>query len=83
VPDVARTGSTDRHLDREETVHHEPTARRPRTWPWRRLGFAYGFTLVGASLTLCLGMLVSTRASSSGPVRTPTVETSERFRPQK
>jgi hypothetical protein len=57
--------------------------RRPRSWPWGRLGWAYGFTLVGASLTLCLGMLVSTGASSSGPVRTPTVETSERFRPQK
>jgi hypothetical protein len=54
--------------------------RRPRTWPWSRLGWAYGFTLVGVSLTLCLGMLVSTAASSPGPAGTPTVETSERFR---
>jgi hypothetical protein len=55
--------------------------RRPRTWPWRRLGWAYGLTVVGASLALCLGMLVSAAVRSSAPVRTPAVETSERFRP--
>ena len=58
--------------------------RRPRTWPWERIGWAYGFTLVGAVLTLGLGMLVS-KAMSSSPdsARPPAVhvETSERFRP--
>ena len=58
--------------------------RRPRTWPWGRIGWAYGFTLVGAILTFGLGALVST-VTSSPPVstRTPTVhiETSTRYRP--
>ena len=54
--------------------------RRPRTWPWARMMWAYGFTLVGASLA---GLLVSTVSSSSRPAKTPAVhvETSERFRP--
>ena len=52
--------------------------RRPRTWPWARMMWAYGFTLVGASLA---GLLVST-VISSRPAKTPTVhvETSEGFR---
>lgn len=56
--------------------------RRPRTWPWGRLWWAYGFTLVGAFLTFGLGMLVSTTISSSDSARPPAahVETSERFR---
>jgi hypothetical protein len=55
---------------------------RPRTWPWARIGFAYGFTCVGALLALCLGMVVSTALSSTRSSRTPTVnvDTSERFR---
>ena len=57
--------------------------RRPRTWPWARIGWAYGFTSLGACLALCAGMIVSAVISSSGPGRTPTVhvDTSERFRP--
>jgi hypothetical protein len=57
--------------------------RRPRTWPWARMVWAYGFTLVGATLTLCIGLLVSAVISSSTPARNPTVhvETSQRFRP--
>jgi len=57
--------------------------RRPRTWPWGRIGWAYGFTLVGAALILGLGTLVSAVTSSPGFARTPIVhiETSERFRP--
>jgi hypothetical protein len=57
--------------------------RRPRTWPWARIGWAYGFTSLGACLALCLGMIVSAVVSSSRPAHTPTVhvDTSERFRP--
>ncbi len=33
--------------------------RHLRTWPWKRLAWAYGFTLVGAALTLFLGLLIS------------------------
>ena len=57
--------------------------RRPRTWPWARIGYAYGFTSIGACLALSLGMIVSAMLSSSRPAHTPTVhvDTSERFRP--
>ncbi|HJZ77749.1 MAG TPA: hypothetical protein VKE51_38740 [Vicinamibacterales bacterium] len=54
--------------------------RNPRTWPWARVAWAYGFTLVGA---VCIGPLVSAPFSSAAVTRPPTVhvETSERFRP--
>jgi hypothetical protein len=56
--------------------------RRPRSWPWARLGWAYGFTFIGAVLAFSLGAIVSTVISSSTPPRLPAVhvETSERFR---
>jgi hypothetical protein len=56
--------------------------RRPRTWPWTRMMWAYGFTFVGASLALGIGLLISTVVSSRS-ARSPTVhvETSQRFRP--
>lgn len=55
--------------------------RNPRTWPWARLGWAYGFSLVGATTTLCIGLLVSAAISSSRLAKTPVhVETSQRFR---
>jgi len=56
--------------------------RRPRSWPWARLGWAYGFTFIGAVLALSLGAIVSTAIASSTPPRTPAVrvDTSERFR---
>jgi hypothetical protein len=59
--------------------------RRPRTWPWARLGLAYGLTLVGACLAFFLGATVSAVISTSRPAHTPTVhvETSERFRPSR
>jgi hypothetical protein len=57
--------------------------RRPRTWPWARMVWAYGITLVGATSALWVGLAVSAVISSSGPARVPTVhvETSQRFRP--
>ena len=57
--------------------------RRPRTWPWARLGWAYGLTFVGACLAFFLGATVSAVISTSRPAHTPTVETAERFRPSR
>ena len=56
--------------------------RDPRTWPWTRLGWAYGFTAVGATVTLCVVLLFSAVVSSSRLARAPTphVETSQHFR---
>ena len=59
--------------------------RKPRTWPWARLGWAYGFTFVGATSALGFGLLVSTLiAASSSPGRAPTIriDTSQQFRLQ-
>jgi hypothetical protein len=54
---------------------------RPRSWPWARVGWAFGFTLVGAVVAVCLGLIVSVVTS---PLLTePTVvhiETTQRFR---
>jgi hypothetical protein len=57
--------------------------RNPRTWPWGRVVWAYGFTLVGAASALGVAMLVSALISSSTPARAPAahVETSEHLRP--
>jgi hypothetical protein len=55
--------------------------RRPRTWPWTRVAWAYGFALVG--VTAAVGMLLLISAlSASPPARAPTVlvETSQQFR---
>ena len=56
--------------------------RRPRTWPWGRLGWAYGWTFVGAALAFFLGATISTVVTTWGSAHPPTVyiETSERFR---
>jgi hypothetical protein len=56
--------------------------RRPRTWPWARMVWAYGFTLVGATSALCLGLLISAVISSSrfAKALAPHVETSQHFR---
>jgi hypothetical protein len=56
--------------------------RKPRTWPWTRMAWAYGFTLVGAALTVGLGLIASDAISSRlARPRTVNVETSQRFRP--
>ena len=57
--------------------------RRPRSWPWARLGWAYGFTLIGALSAFSLGLIVSTVISTVSPAPSPSirVETSESFRP--
>jgi hypothetical protein len=56
--------------------------RRPNTWPWTRVAWAYGFALLG-SATSALGMsLLLSALSASPPARAPTglIETSEQFR---
>jgi len=56
--------------------------RSPSTWPWARVGWAYGFTLLGAVSVVCVALLVSA-VTASRPAKVPTVhvETSQRFRP--
>jgi hypothetical protein len=36
----------------------------PRRWPWRRLAWAYGFTILGALLSSVIGVFVSRVLSS-------------------
>jgi hypothetical protein len=57
------------------------TWRNPFTWPWARVTYAYGFTLVGAIMTAGLGIAIWTLVASR-PVKTPTIqiETSQSFR---
>jgi hypothetical protein len=57
--------------------------RHPRTWPWRRMVWAYGFTFLGAGLSVGLGLLASQTISASPFNKPPAahVETSLRFRP--
>ena len=56
--------------------------RNPLTWPWARVLMAYGFTVVGATLTASVGMMLWSLVASTEPVRAPTVriETSQSFR---
>ena len=54
--------------------------RRPRTWPWARIVWAYGFTLVGAIAALCIALVFSSVTSLSTKPPTASVETSQRFR---
>jgi hypothetical protein len=47
--------------------------RNPRTWPWARLWWAYGFAFAGAALTASLGVALWTIVASSEPARAPSV----------
>ena len=55
--------------------------RKPRTWPWARVAWAYGFALVGVTAGVAMSLLMSA-ISASPPVKAPAVrvETSEQFR---
>ena len=55
--------------------------RKPRTWPWARVAWAYGFALVGVTTGVGMFLLMSAM-SASPPVKAPAVrvETSEQFR---
>jgi hypothetical protein len=56
--------------------------RNPLKWPWARMLWAYGFTIVGAVVTASVGMLFWTLVASTDSRRAPTVEveTSQSFR---
>jgi len=56
--------------------------RSPRTWPWARMVYAYGFTLVGVAASVCAGLLVSAAISARTPAKAPRVhsDTSQSFR---
>lgn len=53
--------------------------RKPRTWPWRRAAWAYGFALIGVVSALGISLLLSAHSTST-PTSTPSVETSQQFR---
>jgi hypothetical protein len=57
--------------------------RNPLTWPWARALWAYGFTLVGLTLTAGISVIILTLMASSYPVEAPRprIETSQSFRP--
>ena len=55
--------------------------RSPRTWPWARMVYAYGFTLAGVTVCVCIGLLISTVLSSRTPAKAKVhVDTSQHFR---
>jgi len=61
--------------------------RRPRSWPWARLVWAYGFTVAGivlAPFMLLLASAALTRAMPTMAAKPPAahVDTSQRFRTQ-
>ena len=57
------------------------TWRNPLKWPWTRLFWAYGFTLVGAAATAAVGISIWTHVTASSAGRAPAarIETSQTF----
>jgi len=55
------------------------TWRNPLKWPWARLFWAYGFTSLGAALTLTVAMMVWNIIGPPAPAGK--IETSQSFRP--
>jgi hypothetical protein len=55
--------------------------RKPRTWPWTRVAWAYGFALLGVTSGVAMSLLISA-LSASQPAKAPTalIETSQEFR---
>jgi hypothetical protein len=56
--------------------------RNPNKWPWTRMLWAYGFTVVGAAATAGVGLMIWTLVTSSGVTRAPNIriDTSQSFR---
>jgi hypothetical protein len=56
--------------------------RDPRTWPWSRAGWAYGFTVIGFVVTAAAASAMWAVLSGSRPARVPSahIETSQDFR---
>jgi len=55
--------------------------RNPLKWPWRRVLWAYGFTVVGATVSATVGMMIWTLVVSNN-AKPPTIriETGQSFR---
>jgi hypothetical protein len=54
--------------------------RDPRTWPWSRIVWAYGFTVIGATLTAGIALIIwSLIATSATPLK-PKIETTHIIR---
>ena len=47
--------------------------RNPLKWPWARVLWAYGFTVVGATLTAGVGVMIWTLVASSHATKAPTI----------
>jgi hypothetical protein len=56
--------------------------RNPATWPWARVVWAYGFTLVGAMATAGAGIAIWALLAAWHPAQAPTIhiDTSQSFR---
>ena len=56
--------------------------RDPRTWPWSRIAYAYGFALVGAMLTVGAGLGVQRAIADLRPIKPAVIKvnTSQDFR---
>lgn len=56
--------------------------RKPWTWPWARVLWAYGFAAVGATLAAGVGLIIWTLVTPADAAKAPTarVETSQSFR---
>jgi hypothetical protein len=56
--------------------------RNPLKWPWARVLWAYGFTIVGATLTAGVGVMIWTLIASRESAKTPTIkiDTSQSYR---
>jgi len=56
--------------------------RDPRTWPWSRVGYAYGFTAIGIALSVAAGLGVSRVIADLRPLKPAIIKvnTSQDFR---
>jgi hypothetical protein len=57
------------------------TWRNPLKWPWARVLWAYGFTIVGATLTAGVALMVWTLIAAPQSAKAPTIkiETSQSY----
>jgi hypothetical protein len=53
---------------------------RPSTWPWARVLWAYGFALLGGTLTAGVAVMVGMLLASTPETTTPRIDTSQTFR---
>jgi hypothetical protein len=54
--------------------------RNPLKWPWARMLWAYGFTIVGAMMTVAAGVTIWTLLVPPPKAPTVKIETSQSFR---